>query len=376
MFYWMLEWKRDLLDPGITQRLLCHGTRYQFVQPSGFLDNVIGTLLFLLPLQWRVATAQSINGYTDRLFRNLVRALHEAPRPDPPLTRRLQRFLSRDGVSHLMMSFASIGPLALAARKGGNAFEYLLTFQGDEEFAECARRAGLLEQYQSRLADAIAGSAWPAVVISHDYQLRIEQDMGVPATRLQVIYNGVHNPDATSKPDIAILRQAFPELADTSTLVSYVGRQEPEKGLDLLLYAAKLLESQGVAIQLVVCGSTAKGSSYKKIIAVVCPSVNREPFGLVATEAMAYGAPVLVPEYGGIAEVIRAGDQVGGLTFKTWDSGHLARQLGRLLRDDALHAELAANARRVAAAFTDEKMADRILAHLGIPLPTNPLATP
>ena len=67
MFYWMLEWKRDLLDPGITQRLLCHGTRYQFVQPSGFLDNVIGTLLFLLPLQWRVATAQSINGYTDRL---------------------------------------------------------------------------------------------------------------------------------------------------------------------------------------------------------------------------------------------------------------------------------------------------------------------
>jgi glycosyltransferase involved in cell wall biosynthesis len=107
---------------------------------------------------------------------------------------------------------------------------------------------------------------------------------------------------------------------------------------------------------------------------VVYPSVNREPFGLVAAEAMAQGTPVLVPDYGGIGEVIRDGDKAGGLTFKAWDSGDLALQLERLLVDRALHRRLARDARTVAARFGIDDMAGRVLRHIGLMAPERELA--
>ncbi|MFB8828583.1 glycosyltransferase [Azotobacter sp. CWF10] len=99
---------------------------------------------------------------------------------------------------------------------------------------------------------------------------------------------------------------------------------------------------------------------------VVYPSVNREAFGLVVAEAMSHGTPVLVPDYGGITEVMRDGDRAGGLTFHAWDSGDLARQLESLLTNATLHRELAGNARPLAERFTADHMADRVLQHLGI----------
>ena len=101
---------------------------------------------------------------------------------------------------------------------------------------------------------------------------------------------------------------------------------------------------------------------------IVYPSIHREPFGMVAPEAMAYGTPVLVPEHGGITEAINAGGKTGGLTFRAWDSRDLATQLERLLADDALHARLAADAPAVARHFSVDAMADRTLEHLGLPL--------
>jgi hypothetical protein len=38
--YWMLECKPELVAEGIRQRMLCHGTRYQFQRPSEFLDRI------------------------------------------------------------------------------------------------------------------------------------------------------------------------------------------------------------------------------------------------------------------------------------------------------------------------------------------------
>jgi glycosyltransferase involved in cell wall biosynthesis len=166
-----------------------------------------------------------------------------------------------------------------------------------------------------------------------------------------------------------------------------------------------MLVDRGLQIQLVICGSTAKGTAYRKVLSdlaehlglsvfhagsvsnqvrdalyahshcVVYPSVNREPFGLVVAEAMSHGAPVLVPDYGGIGEVIRRGDKRGGLTFKAWDSGDLACQLQRLLVDKALHRELAADTRAIAARFSLENMADDVLVHIGIDSARAQLAT-
>jgi glycosyltransferase involved in cell wall biosynthesis len=87
---------------------------------------------------------------------------------------------------------------------------------------------------------------------------------------------------------------------------------------------------------------------------------------MVAAESMSHGTPVLVPDIGGITESIQVNGQSGGLTFRSWDSAHLASQLDRLLTDDTLHADLSANTRQIASNFTVEKMTDQILSHLGL----------
>jgi glycosyltransferase involved in cell wall biosynthesis len=70
-----------------------------------------------------------------------------------------------------------------------------------------------------------------------------------------------------------------------------------------------------------------------------------DPFGLVATEAMASGLPVVCSGAAGAAELIE--DGVDGLIVKdSWDVAALADALGRLASDPALRRRLGEAARR------------------------------
>lgn len=397
VLYWMMECNPELVDSGIRQRMLCYGTRYQFRRPSEFLDRIIGRLLFLLPLKVRIKVTQDLlPGFVDLLLKNLICSLNDRPDGDRRLTQRLLHFMQDDKVDCLMMSFASISPLALDAKKTGkHDFDYLVTFQGDEQFANYARRAGISEQYRCRLEEVIQHSRWPAITVSQDYLERIADEMGLDAARLTVLYNGVEMPERAENPPFSILKADFPDLDESVPLVSYVGRQDTEKGVDLLLYAARLLHNSGIRLQLVICGSTAKGKTYQTLITdladhlglsihhagpvaiavrdalyahshcMVYPSVNREAFGLVAAEGMSHGTPVIVPDFGGITEVVQDGEKAGGLTFKTWDSGDLAGQIERLLSDRTLYDTLAASTRSIASRFSAERMTDNVLALMG-----------
>lgn len=400
--YWMMECNPDHVDKGIRQRMLCYGTRYQFRRPSEFLDRIIGRLLFLFPLKVRLKITQGVLvGFVDKLLKNLICSLNDQSDGDQRLTQRLLKFMQRDKVNYLMMSFASISPLALDAKKTGkHAFDYLVTFQGDEQFANYARRAEINEQYQRRLKQVIQQSPWPAITVSQDYLMRIADEMGLEAAQLKVLYNGVELSSRVEKPPFSILKTDFPDLDESIPMVSYVGRQDTEKGVDLLLYAARLLHTRQISLQLVICGATAKGKTYQTMITdladhlgltihhagpvaievrdalyahshcMVYPSVNREAFGLVAAEAMSQGTPVIVPDFGGITEVIQDGEKTGGLTFKTWDSGDLAEQIERLLTDKTHYDRLASNTRSIASRFSAEHMTDNVLAHMGIGEPT------
>lgn len=404
VIYWMMETNRELADPGIEHRMLCHGTRYHFQRPSELLDRVLGAALFLLPKRLRVRAVQKKIGYVDRLLANLVRSLYAEPEPDPALAQRLAGMIAADGVSHLLVSFGTLGPLAQQAKKSHAGFDYMLTFQGDEEFAAHAARIGLQRRFGERLNAALCQSPWRAIAVSEDYVHRIVEDIGVSPERLRVVYNGVEMKERGAKPAFSMIKALFPKLRQGIPIVLYLGRQDTEKGIDLLLYAVRLLAGREAGmplpLQLVVCGATAKGQSYRQVLTdlgqhlglaihhagtvtpqmrdalyahshcVVYPSINREPFGLVVAEAMSHGTPVLVPDYGGVAEVIHDQGRSGGLSFRTWDSGDLATQLGRLMDDNVLHAKLAANARIVATRFSVERMTDGVLAHMGLrPMP-------
>lgn len=77
---------------------------------------------------------------------------------------------------------------------------------------------------------------------------------------------------------------------------------------------------------------------------VVLPSLY-EPFGLVALEALAAGAPLIVARTGGLAELIL--DTDAGLTFEPGNPDDLAHCVEQVLRDQELAQQLTTNARRL-----------------------------
>lgn len=75
---------------------------------------------------------------------------------------------------------------------------------------------------------------------------------------------------------------------------------------------------------------------------VVIPSLY-EPFGIVALEALAAGAPLIVARTGGLAELLAGTD--AGLTFEPGNPDDLAHCVELVLRDRMLAEQLTSNAR-------------------------------
>jgi glycosyltransferase involved in cell wall biosynthesis len=426
--YWMMEQNRILLDAGIPQRYLCCGMRYQFQRPSGLMERVGRMVQPLMPAARRRRFVLQHPDYLKRLMSNCCRAICDG---DPGLERRLAHYARTDGITHLLPTFAMICPFAQAAKAQAN-FNYLVTFQGEEIFANFAQDIGRLDDYHRRLRQTLDASPWPAIAVSRDYIDRLSQEMGIDAQRLRAIYPGIELPpkpddaraedhpaplanekerssgggagpssarnSAPPTADFDLLHSLFKGLVPDVPIVSFLGRQDAEKGIDLLLYATKLLEQRGLRIQLLCVGDSSFGQHYndaceqiaqhlrltvfwKRRVSdavrtaiyrasrcVVYPSIHREPFGMVAAEAMSYGTPVLVPDRGGITEVISQDGRIGGLVFQAWDTRDLADQLEKLLRDQTLYQRLRADAPVVAAQFSVERMTDRVLEHMGLPL--------
>jgi starch synthase len=62
-------------------------------------------------------------------------------------------------------------------------------------------------------------------------------------------------------------------------------------------------------------------------------------------EAMACGLPMVAAAVGGVPDILEGGEAAGGVIVPREDTAALARELGRLLDDDALRAELGRRAR-------------------------------
>jgi glycosyltransferase involved in cell wall biosynthesis len=396
--YWMMERKPALLRSGIRQRILMRSLRYWSRRPSGFVENV-SRILYLVPQRARRRFIHRRPAVISRIVRNFVAGMCD-PEPEPALVRRLLSAIAADGMTHLLTTHAMTSPLLRAAKEARpQGFDYLVTIQGEEIFANFVCGGRRVEEYYYQLRRAIEASPWPAVVVSRDYALRLESEFGLARERMRVIYPGIELSGRTApKPPFERLAQIVPWLKRDVPIITFFGRQDAEKGIDLLLYAVRMLKERGHSFQLMVAGSASFGRDYEEVCqriaqhlrlelawkreldddmrsalyahsrCIVCPSIHREPFGMVAVEAMAHGTPVLVPDHGGIAETIAAKGMAGGIAFRAWDSRDLADQLERLLIDDALHARLSANAPTLARRFTVEVLADRVLAHMGLPL--------
>ena len=154
----------------------------------------------------------------------------------------------------------------------------------------------------------------------------------------------------------------------------FVGRLEPEKGLDVLLESLALV-AQPVTLELAGSGSLepvlreavrrsrlesrvaflgytpqeALADLYERADVLVLPSVTtarfRESWGLVVNEAMSAGLPVVATTAVGAAAGGLVVDGETGLVVAEGDRQALACSLDRLARDGALRQRLGANAR-------------------------------
>ncbi len=205
------------------------------------------------------------------------------------------------------------------------------------------------------------------VAISHHVARRIN------LPRTQTIYYGI--------PDSGAIACSAPLGNGNPIQIAYVGRLVPEKGLSMLLEAAKHLERGNIPFHLTFIGNgpqreqlermtdrlalrqrvtfmgDLRGAPFaealRAIQLVVMPSQWEETAGLAAIEHMMRGGVVVAADVGGLSEVV--GD--AGLKFALDDSGALADCIRRVYNNPSLVAPLGAAARtRALQVFNRDRM--------------------
>jgi phosphatidylinositol alpha-mannosyltransferase len=151
--------------------------------------------------------------------------------------------------------------------------------------------------------------------------------------------------------------------------LGFLGRMdEPRKGLPVLLRAFETLGSQRPGLRLLIVGrgdadevtarvpaplrdrvvllgqvsDADKVRAYHSVDVFCAPNTGGESFGMVLTEAMAAGVPVVASDLDAFRAVLRGG--AAGELFANGDADDLARAAGRLLDDPGRRARLSAAA--------------------------------
>jgi glycosyltransferase involved in cell wall biosynthesis len=174
--------------------------------------------------------------------------------------------------------------------------------------------------------------------------------------------------------------------AGTSPLrILYVGRFAPEKGIDVLLAALKLVIASGFPAHLDLVGdgplaseirsqaSPLEGTAvrlhgwlpegadldrlFDEADLFVLPST-QEGIPKVLLKAMAYGLPIVATRAGGIPDIVADGEQ--GLLVPAGDPVRLAQALRRVLTDPRLRQQLGNAGRRFASSHTASQQANLI----------------
>jgi glycogen(starch) synthase len=206
-----------------------------------------------------------------------------------------------------------------------------------------------VERWGCRMADAV-------VAVSNHVRKELEGVYEAPSEKLHVVPCAVA-PEWFQAVDPKFLGDLRGILAGLQEkIVSYVGRLDPEKGVDRLIDAFASVARDHPAIRLVIAGKgleqealegqasrsgvadrirflgyvtgAALEALYKVSDAVVCPSTY-EPFGIVPLEGMINRVPVIASDTGGMAEIVEHGKS--GLKVPPGDSTALAKAIGLVL---------------------------------------------
>lgn len=103
-----------------------------------------------------------------------------------------------------------------------------------------------------------------------------------------------------------LLAEEYPLSTAQDGYLLYLGRNSPDKGLDLARHCA---DECGLPLRLVFSGSYSpeKAALLGRALAVLMPTLYLEPFGYVAIEAQMCGTPVISTDWGAFAETVASG---------------------------------------------------------------------
>jgi L-malate glycosyltransferase len=264
---------------------------------------------------------------------------------------------------------------ALALRQAGARAPLAVTFH-------TTLLPGLKEQLQMLYYRPLFWSA-DALVFVCEAQRRHWRRRLVAGRTSEVIHNGI-DPEywRPPAPEVGIRMRRVLGFEDGDYVVGMCAVFRPEKNHVQLVEALAQLRQRGVPARALLIGdgplrgaiearARALGVAGEVVIAgfqqdvrpllaasdAVALCSTSETFSLAALEAMALGRPVILPEVGGAAEMVRPGRD--GLLFPVGDTAALVGRLAAL-GDAALRRQLGAGAREaVEARFTERAMVDR-----------------
>ncbi|MEU5567242.1 glycosyltransferase family 4 protein [Micromonospora musae] len=225
---------------------------------------------------------------------------------------------------------------------------------------EAGRHQGWLPEEMNRTIHGVeqwlASESGRVIVCSGYMSNEVNALFGVPSARVDVVANGVE-PHRWRAPRTAVAA-ARARFAGDGPLVTFAGRLVYEKGVQHLLAGVPRLRERHPGLRVVIAGDGPYraeleadvhrlglagvvqmpgflgGGELPALMAAsdcfVVPSIY-EPFGMVALEGAAAGAPVAVSATGGLAEIVEPG--VTGMTFRPHDPDGLVEAVHALLAD-------------------------------------------
>jgi glycosyltransferase involved in cell wall biosynthesis len=194
---------------------------------------------------------------------------------------------------------------------------------------------------------------------------------GVPEEKIVILPNGIDTARYEAPFDSADARTKY-GIRPGELVLGFLGNEFDRKGVQTIIEALPLLREipvgvyvagaddpapfqqlagdLGVADRVHFIGRVQEPELFLRSLDMFVFPVVYEPFGMVITEAMAAGIPVITSRTAGAVEGLRAGEEIL-LLDDPHSAAELAGQIQRVVADDALRARLSAGARRASEQF-------------------------
>lgn len=140
--------------------------------------------------------------------------------------------------------------------------------------------------------------------------------------------------------DICIQALASTRLAGANAALVICGEGEQRGELEELVWEL------GLTFHVKFLGTRSDVAQVLRASDVFCHAAPFEPFGIVAIEAMAVGLPIIVPDAGGIREIVE--QNVNGLLYAALDHEALSAEMLSLAEDHELRESMGRSGRRIA----------------------------